>query len=274
MIDEPGAIEATETAEATRSQDQNKKKMPPKKKMSKKIALLRKLPFLLVYRPFRNDPQCKLSFKWTSGVQPSSSQPACLGSGEPLLGHILPPWRAGFLGARGHWKLGTSVGLPELWWDLAAGFVKWMPPSWASAAKARWRRHLCCWLLRSMTTTSNQDYSSIQLPGEKGENNVVAPFLYNFLRCSPLALGDEVSPVHHDPFGSLRLLLQLLLPAQSAQSAQSHWFTMFNNRPSSSGGFRLQLVNGNRPHDAWSLLWHSWSVAHSCGGINLLNRLL
>jgi hypothetical protein len=110
---------------------------------------------------------------WSAAILISTSLPRLRGA---LLGHILPPWRAGFLGARGHWKLGTSVGLPELWWDLAAGFVKWMPPSWASAAKARWRRHLCCWLLRSMTTTSNQDYSSIQLPGEKGEeNNVVAP---------------------------------------------------------------------------------------------------
>ena len=118
MIDEPGAIEATETAEATRSQDQNKKKMPPQKKMSKKIALLRKLPFLLVYRPFRNDPQCKLSFKWTSGVQPSSSQPACLGSGEPCLGTYCPH------GARGFWELGATqnLGLP---WDFLSSDEIW-----------------------------------------------------------------------------------------------------------------------------------------------------
>ena len=104
---------------------------------------------------------------------PHLNQPASA-PGSPAWAHTAPMAR-GVFGSSGPLKLGTSVGLPELWWDLAAGFVKWMPPSWASAAKARWRRHLCCWLLRSMTTTSNQDYSSIQLPGEKGENNVVAP---------------------------------------------------------------------------------------------------
>ena len=218
--------------------------------MSKKIALLRKLPFLLVYRPFRNDPQCKLSFKWTSGVQPSSSQPACLGSGEPCLGTYCPH------GARGFWELGATenLGLP---WDFLSSDEIWplgLLSGCLQAEPVRQRQDggVTCvaGCSEAWTTTSNQDYSSIQLPGRKRGKQCGGPFLYNFLRCSPLALGDEVSPVHHDPFGSLRLLLQLLLPAQSAQSAQSHWFTMFNNRPSSSGGFRLQLVNGNRPHDA------------------------
>ena len=78
---------------------------------------------------------------------------------------------------------------------------------------------------------------------EKGENNgkhinitrggpVVAPSCTTSCVVRLLALGDAGSPVHHDPFGSLRLLLQLLLPAES------HWFTMLNNRPSSSGGFK------------------------------------
>ena len=175
MIDEPGAIEATETAEATRSQDQNKKKCPQKKKCQKKIALLRKLPFLLVYRPFRNDPQCKLSFKWTSGVQPSSSQPACLGSGEPCLGTYCPH------GARGFWELGATenLGLP---WDFLSSDEIWplgLLSGCLQAEPVRQRQDggVTCvagcseaWLLhptRIIVPSSCRE--------KKGENNVVAP---------------------------------------------------------------------------------------------------